>query len=365
MQKVIVNGANGYVASHFVAEMLNKGYDVVALVRDAPDSNAQQRMKKALMKVDTNLSFQNLKVFNYSLLQKNYSLSSKELTEIFCGHVDFFHFAASLKFKKREKEEIFKINVDGTKNSLKLFKEFSSEASRFFYISTVYSCGNISEPFKEKFYKNEGIENFRNYYEQSKRCAENLLRESIEKDKLNVHIIRLAQVVGDNRSGITQTDYGIFDFIKKLQKFSSTYPDEKVRIEIDPLATQNLIPIDQVVDYLVKVLKRKDLAVIFNFASRNPLKNSAIIDSVCSLLPVVIVPEKNLDKTILNRKERLIAKGMSFTGVYAKTHLEFDTTNLDKMILPNGNEVTNESLFRMIKFFVNHNSKKTAEKVTH
>lgn len=101
---------------------------------------------------------------------------------------------------------------------------------------------------------------------------------------------------------------------------------------------------------------------ILNFASRRSLKNDEIIESVSKLLPVEIQALKDLDKQRLNRKERMIATGMSFTGVYAKINLKFDTANLEKTISVNGNEITTKSLHRMIEYFVNAQSKKAVER---
>ncbi|MFW5754994.1 MAG: SDR family oxidoreductase [Tangfeifania sp.] len=333
MQRVIINGANGYVASHFVNELLEKGYKVVALVRETAGLAAEQRMKKTLKKINPRADFKNLDVFNYSLLGKNYSLNSQQLGEIFKDDADFFHFAASLKFKSRDKDEIFKTNVEGAENTLKVFTDNATSSSRFFYISTVYSCGKISEPFKEDFYENEGISNFRNYYEQSKRYAENLLKTYIERENLNAHIVRLSQVVGHNKTGETKTNYGVFDFVQKIQKFSSHYPNERIRIKVNPDATQNLVPIDNVVAWLMKLLTRKDFPVILNFAGRKSVTNNEIARIVNKVLPVV----------------------------YTDTNLEFDTKNLEKTVSPNGYEVTPESLHKMISYFVDqqaeHNRK--------
>lgn len=360
MQKIIINGANGYVASHFVSELLKNGVQVFALVRATTTSTSKQRMKNVLTEIDPAIDLRNLQVFNYNLFENDYSLSREQLDEIFSGDIDFFHFAASLKFKKRERNEIFKTNIDGTENSLQVFSDYSSKSSRFFYISTVYSCGKISEPFKETFYENADISHFRNYYEQSKRFAENILRKYKEDQNLNAHIIRLSQVVGDNETGVTKTDYGIFDFIKKLQRISASYPNEKVRIQIDPHSTQNLIPIDNVVVYLRELLQKEDLPGILNFAGREPIKNNEIARIVNNILPVEIIQEKELDTQNLNRKERMIARGMAFTGVYAKSNLKFDITNLEKTISLNGNEISTESLHRMVEFFVNDQFKKNS-----
>lgn len=92
------------------------------------------------------------------------------------------------------------------------------------------------------------------------------------------------------------------------------------------------------------------------------MKNDEIIESVSRLLPVEIHAQKHLDKQKLNRKERIIAAGMTFTGVYAKTDLKFDTANLEKTISLNGNEITTNSLHRMIEYFVSKRTKEKEEK---
>lgn len=358
MQRVVINGANGYVASHFISELLKNGYEVVALVRETANSSSEERMKDVLSEIDGSANLQNLSVYNYSLLEIDYALSENQLKEIFSGNIDFFHFAACLKFKSRDQDEIFKTNIDGAENSLQIFSNHATSASRFFYISTVYSCGKISHPFKEEFYENAPISEFRNYYEQSKRYAENKIKSYIDNANLDAHIVRLSQVVGDNRSGITKTNYGIFDFIKKIQTFSENYPNEKIRVRIDPDSTQNLIPINNVVTYFMRVLKKNEVPLIMNFVGRKPVKNDMIIQSVCQVLPVEIIQKKSLDRKELNKMERMVAAGMSFTGVYAHTKLKFDTKNLEKTVSPNGNEVTAESLYKMISYFVGEQPQK-------
>ncbi|HKJ80214.1 MAG TPA: SDR family oxidoreductase, partial [Prolixibacteraceae bacterium] len=146
MQKIIVNGANGYVASHFVKELLCQGFKVVALVRKSVGVSAAQRMKNVLGEIAPGVNPRNLRVYNYSLNEKDYSLTQKQLDTIFEGDVSFFHFAACLKFKSRDRDEIFKTNVDGVKNSVKVFLKHATHKSRFFFVSTAYSCGKISKP---------------------------------------------------------------------------------------------------------------------------------------------------------------------------------------------------------------------------
>lgn len=353
MRKIIVNGANGYVASHFISELLLLDYQVVALVRETGEFSSAERMKNALTETlnPKTTNSKNLEVYNYSLLEDNFGLHNQELNNIFSGNFDFFHFAASLKYHANDKEEIFRTNTGGLDNSIQTFLKHSTSESRFFFVSTAYSCGKFSGVYKEQFYANEDIVNFRNYYEQSKRCAENILKKYIDENGINGHVLRLSQVVGHNESGVTYTDYGVFDFAKRIQGISTKYPNKTVRLRIDPDSTQNLISIDNAVNYLVKIVETNDLPAIINVVGRKNMKNEDIINNICNLLPINIIQKKELERDKLNSLERIIAAGMAFTGVYANLDLKFDSKNLDKIVSPNGNEVTSQSLLKMLDYF--------------
>src|SRR5680860_1466861 len=123
MKKIVVAGANSFVASHFVYELLVQNYHVVALVRGNRSESAAARMDEAL--IDTKLNLNELEgeltVVDYALLEDDFSIPEKELDELYSGDIDYFHFAASLKFDYRSKEEIFKTNINGVENALRIF----------------------------------------------------------------------------------------------------------------------------------------------------------------------------------------------------------------------------------------------------
>jgi thioester reductase-like protein len=85
MKRVIVNGANGYVASNFINELLKHHYQVLALVRGNTKSSAEDRVIQALNVInDGNTpSLDNLMIVDYSLLDKNFGLSETRLQELF------------------------------------------------------------------------------------------------------------------------------------------------------------------------------------------------------------------------------------------------------------------------------------------
>lgn len=354
MKTIIINGANGYVASNFIYELLEHRYKVVALVRPGVNSSPKERMINALNEISDGayVNTSKLKVFAYSLLHNDFLIPPEELEEIFRGEVDYYHFAASLKFNFKSKEEIFKTNVDGVENSIRIFSKYTNGNSRFFFIGTAYSCGKFSGRYEEKFYPNESIKHFRNYYEQSKRFAENVIKKHIDVNKINGHVIRLSQVVGNNKTGVTKTDYGIFDFAKRMHNLVLRHPNQTVRVHVDPNATQNLISIDTVVNYLMRTVEVKSVPVVMNFIGRNPIKNIHIISSINKLLPVNVVPERHLKRSDMKALERIISAGMTFTESYIDTNLQFDTKNLEKILLVNSCEVTEKSIYKMLEYFI-------------
>ncbi len=354
MKTIVINGANGYVASNFICNLLNLNYRVIALVRENKQHPPEERMKKALSKSNDGeyVNTRNLKVYSYSLLDEDFSIPPKHLKEIFNGNVDYFHFAASLKYNLKSKDEIFTTNIGGVENSIKIYSKYANNSSRFFFIGTAYSCGRFPGLFEEKFYENKDISSFRNYYEQSKRFAENVVKKHIENSGLNGHIIRLSQVVGDNQSGVTKTDYGIFDFAKRMHSLANRYPNRTVRVHVDPDSTQNLIPVNTVVAYLIKTIEKNQVPVIMNFIAKKSVKNIDIINGINKLLPINVIPLKNFNREDMNSIERIVNAGMSFTSSYIDTNIRFDTTKRDKIITTVNNEVTEHTIFKMLKYFI-------------
>ena len=353
MKTIVVNGANGYVASHFISDLLKNKYKVVALVRPNHQSPAE-RMKNVLEEIDggENVDMSNLKVFGYSLNDIDFSIPKDDLKEIFRDEVDYFHFAASLKYDKKSAKEIFSTNVEGVENSVKIFSEYASASSRFFYIGTAYSCGKFEGTFEEKFYPNEDISYFRNYYEQSKRFAENIVKENVLSNKLNAHIIRLSQVVGNHTTGITLTDYGIFDFAKRIHNLAKRYPNEVVRIHVDPSSSQNLIPVDTVTKHLTKVVGEAEVPEIMNFVSNKSVLNNHIIETLNKMISIRLIPLKKLKRETMNPIERLVSVGMSFSDSYTETNISFDSRQRDEFTNNSETGPDNDSVTKMLTYFI-------------
>ncbi len=356
MKKIVIAGANSFVASHFAHELLNQGIEVVALVRKSSHQSPKERMLKALE--DTGLStpknLDRLTVHDYVLTEPDFRMNREVLEGLFEGTTDYFHFAASLKFDFQSRDEILETNVEGLRQALQLFHRYASADNRFLFISTAYSCGIFKGTFKEQFYPDEEVSAFRNYYEQSKRLAENVLRKYQEQYGIRAHVIRLSQVVGDSQTGVTRTHYGIFDFARRIHDLAREYPDQTIRIIADPDSTQNIIPIDTVVQDLIHLVQQEDIPKILNFVSKSPVENRRIIRFISQLLPIDLIPYKEIDHNDLNELEKMVLAGMAFTGNYIDTNIDFDTCERDKIISGHTREVSDDSLFRMLEYYLDH-----------
>src|SRR5690625_7533035 len=115
MKNIVVNGANGYVGSNFVQKLLKDGYSVVALVRANDKESPKARLLQALREKcdEAEVNTNRLRVYEYSLLEKGFGLSESDLQDIFQGDVEYFHFAASLKFDVRPRAEVLDSGAEG------------------------------------------------------------------------------------------------------------------------------------------------------------------------------------------------------------------------------------------------------------
>ena len=117
--KVLVTGANGFVGSHLVEGLLDKGYQVRCLVRKTS----------------------NLKWLSGLELEYVYGdIAQKDSLKEAIRNVDFiFHSAGLTKAKTRE--DYFKANAEGTKNLIETCMAENPKLKRFIYIGSQAAVG--------------------------------------------------------------------------------------------------------------------------------------------------------------------------------------------------------------------------------
>jgi dihydroflavonol-4-reductase len=172
MKKVAVTGASGHIGANLVRELISRGYEVVALVRQS--SEALEGL--ALTRVDGDI------------------LDLPSLRRAFAGADTVYHLAAYVSIQPGESERFETINVRGTE--LVIEACLAEKVNTLVYFSTIHAlqpgrcdkvidedCPLVGQP-------RQGGE-----YDYSKAEAERCIR-ALEPASLNTRIVYPTAVVG-------------------------------------------------------------------------------------------------------------------------------------------------------------------------
>ena len=172
---VVVTGANGFVGSHLVDLLLNKGYKVRCIVRKT--SNLKWLEKK-------NVEIHDCGLFDLQGIEK-----------VFDGADYIYHVAGVVKSKKPE--GYFKGNVDTTKNLLDAALKYKDKIKKFLVVSSQTATGPSlnGQPVNE-----ETVCRPITTYGKSKLAEEDLVKSYM--DKLPVTICRAPAVFGERDTEI-------------------------------------------------------------------------------------------------------------------------------------------------------------------
>lgn len=255
----LITGGTGFVGSALILELLeNTDVHVVCLVRG---QDPQARLAAAL-----NTAAEAYGVSDALLARARLRCHavSGDVQLPGCGidalppfHYDqLWHSAASLRFEDRYAEEIFAINLEGTRRVLELAQRVGVRC--FNYVSTAYVAGSMKGRILEASIP-EDVTN--NLYEKSKLQAERLVEANPHFGK---RILRPSIVIGHSRR-LTATNYtGMYGFLRKLFGFrgvmeraqadlmrhKSLYITGEAEIPLD------FVPIDCVVSNAVRIAAR-------------------------------------------------------------------------------------------------------------
>ncbi len=240
---IAITGASGFIGSHLVNFMKDKGFSVRVLIN------------KTDLKRDD--------------IEKFYgSINNQGIIKKFLKNVNIvFHLASALGNRIISNEEFLNINKNGTENLLKIAVEQGVEKVVHFSSAGVYGKSSGLTPLKEYDTLNPV-----DIYEKSKLEGEKIV--SSYTDKLNISIIRpgWAYGEGDRRTFklIKQINSGLFFIVGKGNKLQSPiYIDDLIeaayKISLNGKngeiynAGGTPIQIKKMVDQIVRSLKKKIL----------------------------------------------------------------------------------------------------------
>ena len=178
MKNVLVTGGAGYIGSHVVEKLIKK--KIKAIIVD----NLSTGYKRLI----------NKKAFFYLCDIKNF----KKLNKIFKKHniSSVIHLAASLSVGESEKKpkKYYLNNVLGTKNVIKCCNQNNVKNLIFSSTCAVYKD-------QMKIVKESSKVKPKSVYGKTKLAAEKLIKNNLNKKKMNYAILRYFNVAGASESG--------------------------------------------------------------------------------------------------------------------------------------------------------------------
>jgi dihydroflavonol-4-reductase len=186
MQTVAVTGASGHIGANLVRELIGRGYEVVALVRQssrALDGLEVNRVRGDLEDLDS-------------------------LRKAFVGVQQVYHMAAYISIQSGEQEKLQSINVEGTRNVIQACQ--AEGVSTLVHFSSIHALNQ--HPLDRAVTEDNPLVAARKTrggdYEYSKAQADRLVREC-DGTTLSTRIIYPSAVIGPNDFELSLTGQAI------------------------------------------------------------------------------------------------------------------------------------------------------------
>jgi nucleoside-diphosphate-sugar epimerase len=365
---VLVTGATGFVGSHLTNRLLQDGHHVTALARGSRTAPARDRILDVLQLVSesdsgSNPSIQQLTVLEGDISQPNLGVAGDTLRQTVETVDETWHCAASLSFAEEERDEIFRMNVDGARNVVDVVKQ--TRGKRMHHVSTAYVAGIRDTALESEI--NVG-QKFRNPYEASKCQAEELIADARRNGSIVPTVYRPSVVIGDSRTGRVTHFHGVYAFIRglwsTLERMRRKNPSNgtvqlALRVPGSGKTTLNFVPIDYVVNGMVEIGGRdSSIGNTYHLANPDATPNRVWLPAVCKLLGMeglrFVEPQDFVD-TPPNRLEALFRKHMAFYYMYLQGEPRFDCTRALEALRGTGIEcppVNEEFTNKMIGWYI-------------
>jgi nucleoside-diphosphate-sugar epimerase len=368
-RRSLVTGVTGFVGSHLAFRLLQEGHDVVALARGDKSTSAYQRVVGVLNEVaegETNLKphLQRLHVVEGDIAKPHLGLPDPSF-RIAAAVDEVWHCAASLSFADEERDEIFRMNVGGTRHVLDLVRQTPSH--RLHHVSTAYVAGKKELATESEI---DTGQSFRNAYEASKCEAEGIVAQAHAASSVVATIYRPSIVIGDSRTGRATHFHGVYAFIRGLytgaarlrRKGQESGPVHlPVRVLGKTSTTLNFVPIDYVVNGMVHIGSHRPAGGgAYHLANPHPTPNTLWLPHICRLLDVTgveLVDQAAFDAVPPTRIEAMFQKQMAFYYMYLQGEPRFDCSRALEALRGTGIEcpqVTAEFIERMVGWYVDY-----------
>lgn len=323
---IFLTGATGFLGGKLLTNLLQSTeHHLYVLVRniDRAEKTVAQLPHEAKHRVH---------LVKGDVTEVNCGLSQTAIEEL-KGKVDIvYHLAALVKFDEELRDELFSINLTGTKHVLELSKELG--ISKFFYVSTAYTVGKHKVGVEELYPSHvKG----HNPYEESKVQSEHLVFSY--QNEFEVSIFRPSIIVGDSKTGEANSEFTLYGFMRALDVFkrriSRTSEDSTTIYHLlgSKHATSNFVPVNYVADILAIAEHKAQPNTIYHITNPKPATNFDILTMIKQALDfdqLEIIEEGQIHD--LRPEEQRLNDMVAVFNDYLSRSFDFEDTNTVKLI---------------------------------
>ncbi|MFV8829455.1 SDR family oxidoreductase [Alkalihalobacterium sp. APHAB7] len=339
---IFLTGGTGFLGTQLILQLIQSKHKVYVLAR------SKKKSETLLNKIPNDLHSQ-IEVIVGDLSNKELCITKEDQNKLLNNIDVFYHIAALLSFDFKKKDELNQINYIGTQNTLEFARNLGVQS--YYYVSTAYTLGD-KEYAEETLHDISG--SFNNAYEETKCKAEHLVMDYGQTMK--VAIFRPAIIVGDSKTGQTDSGFGLYGFLKGLEVFKKRitrvgYDQDRVfNIIGNPFGSQNIVPVDYVCQVLLAGLSKAQNQTIYHVTNPKPPVNNEGLKLIHQLLDLPQIQFRKKEDVFLSKEEKVLNDFISSFAVYFNRDIHFDISNTTQLLNDTNNEVLNmdKNMFKTI-----------------
>lgn len=339
MKSAIVTGANGFIGSHIIYRLLQRGWRVHALGRNRGTNRWNDRVIAALSDVgDATGSHGELHCHEVDLNAAGVNLDLLFSGDVSPTEATLFHVAGDTRFTPPDPQLQRQMNVQASVNVINALKEKIATAV---HVSTAYVAGDRKGLIQER--ELDCGQGFNNAYERSKFEAESVLTTLCREHDVPLVIVRPSIITNDRQSGRASTFThlnALIEVISRLQQHYGISDGEvvstAVRLMADPEAQPNLAPVDSIVPPLLEIAESTAApGKTFHLCHPRPQANSELVDLICEVFKIkgkLVLEYLESIPRPMSHTEEMIVRSLKPYAPYLNSRCEFDVSESRSLV---------------------------------
>ncbi len=353
--RILLTGFTGILGKRFAYRLAALGYEVVCPIRAGTEAEARSRfetvfhgMRELLPQFDESLSTR-IRAIPGDVRQKGLGIPVSHLDDLRGPRTrGVWHLAACLDLTETKSQDVYDTNYLGTLHVLEFAK--AQGIGELHYFSTFGSSGKLHEGIVREI---PGIRppSFRNTYERTKWEAERHVWQAQILGEIQATIYRPSIVVGDSVLGRYE-QFNVFNHPFDVTSHVRTRLCEKqnidprtgtlrceLRIPGDENATLNIVPLDFVMDTVMKIYAAPGSAGrVYHIVNPNPPSLRLTMEIFKRNEPWEGLRWERYrpEDGFLNAFEKFIAKQLGFLAPYLQGEATYDYSNVQAILAFHG-----------------------------